>query len=148
MRGKYYSRIRQWNGVKQIERLIPLKTSNKTDARLRQAQIEKVEKDIKGGMEFEFPWMKENGGKTKVKPLSLSDAIDTFIKHRIKANTCRQSTIAINKRALSLFGKVAKNITVSSITLEHIDRFIEYSTKLNHSKNTITFYFVTRITLL
>ena len=87
MRGKYYSRIRQWNGVKQIEKLIPLKTNNKTDARIRQAQIEKVEKDIKGGMEFEFPWMKENGGKTKVKPLSLSDAIDTFIKHRIKANT-------------------------------------------------------------
>ena len=59
MRGKYYSRIRQWNGVKQIERLIPLKTSNKIDARLRNSEVERHEEDIKSGMEFEFSRMKE-----------------------------------------------------------------------------------------
>ena len=58
MRGKYYSRIRQWNGVKQIERLIPLKTSNKTDTRIRQAQIEKVERDIKDEIEYDSPSLK------------------------------------------------------------------------------------------
>ena len=137
MRGKYYSRIRQWNGVKQIEKLVPLKTSNKTDARIRNSEVERYENDIKDGMEFEFSWLKENAGRTEVKPLTLLDAIDTFIKHRIKTNACRRSTIAINKRALNLFAKVIKNVTISSITLKHIDRFIEYSTKLNHSKNTI-----------
>ena len=137
MRGKYYSRIRQWDGSKQIERIIPLKTSKKTVARLRNSEVERYENDIKNGMEFEFAWMKENGGRTKVKPLSLSDAIDAFINHRIKTNTCRESTISMNRRALNLFVKVVKNITVSSITLEHIDRFIKYSTKLNHSKHTI-----------
>ena len=137
MRGKYYSRIRQWDGSKQIERIIPLKTSKKTDARIRNSEVERYENDIKSGMEFEFAWMKENGGRTEIKPLSLSDAIDAFINHRIKTNTCRESTISMNRRALNLFVKVVKNITVSSITLEHIDRFIKYSTKLNHSKHTI-----------
>ena len=137
MRGKYYSRIRQWDGSKQIERIIPLKTSKKTDARVRNSEVERYENDIKSGMEFEFAWMKENGGKTEIKPLSLSDAIDAFINYRIKTNTCRESTISMNRRALNLFVKVVKNVTVSSITLEHIDRFIKYSTKLNHSKHTI-----------
>ena len=64
LRGKWYSRIQIWDGVRQRERLIPLKTSNKTDARIRNSEVERYESDIKNGMEFEFPWMKENGGRT------------------------------------------------------------------------------------
>ena len=47
LRGKWYSRIQIWDGVRQRERLIPLKTSNKTDAKVRNAEIERVESDIK-----------------------------------------------------------------------------------------------------
>ena len=46
LRGKWYSRIQIWDGVRQRERLIPLKTSNKTDAKVRNAEIERVESDI------------------------------------------------------------------------------------------------------
>lgn len=137
MRGKYYSRIRQWNGVKQIERLIPLKTHNKTDARLRHFEVEKYENDIKDGMEFDFPWLKVNGGRTKPKAINLSASIDSFINHRIKSESCRPSTISMNQRALDLFIVVNDNIPIKSISLNHIDNFIEYSTKLDHSKNTI-----------
>ena len=137
MRGKYYSRIRQWNGVKQIERLIPLKTSNKTDARLRHFEVERYEDDIKDGMEFDFPWLKANGGRTKPKTINLSACVDFFINHRIKSESCRPSTILMNQRALDLFIVVNDNIPIKSISLKHIDDFIEYSTKLDHSKNTI-----------
>ena len=102
MRGKYYSRIRQWNGVKQIERLIPLKTRNKTDARLRHFEVERYENDIKDGMEFDFPWLKENGERTKPKAINLSAAVDSFINHRIKSESCRPSTISMNILALKL----------------------------------------------
>ena len=45
-RDKWYARIQTWdNGVRK-EKLIPLKTENKVEARVRIAQIEKVEKDI------------------------------------------------------------------------------------------------------
>ena len=137
MRGKYYSRIRQWNGVKQIERLIPLKTRNKTDARLRHFEVERYENDIKDGMEFDFPWLKSNGGRTKPKTINLSASIDSFINHRIKSESCRPSTISMNQRALDLFIVVNDNIPIKSISLKHIDDFIEYSTKLSHSKHTI-----------
>ena len=100
-RDKWYARIQTWdNGVRK-EKLIPLKTENKVEARVRIAQIEKVEKDIKDGVEFDFPWIQNNGGKTKVKPLILSDAIDKFINHRIKSDSLRASTISINSRALN-----------------------------------------------
>ena len=107
MRGKYYSRIRQWNGVKQIERLIPLKTSNKTDARLRQAQIEKVEKDIKDGMEYEFPWLKKNGGRATIKIRTLQSVFDEYLDYRI--GKVRPSTINRDRIYLNQFIKVLKS---------------------------------------
>ena len=136
-RDKWYARIQSWdNGVRK-EKLIPLKTENKVEARVRIAQIEKVEKDIKDGVEFDFPWIRNNGGKTKVKPFILSDAIDKFINHRIKADSLRASTISINRRALNLFMDIVGNMPVESIALPHIDTFAEYSLALNHSKHTI-----------
>ena len=136
-RRKWYARIQTWdNGVRR-EKLIPLKTESKVEARVRIAQIEKVEKDIKDGVEFDFSWIRNNCGKTKVKPLVLSDAIDTFIRHRIKSDDLRASTISINRRALLLFMNIIGNIPVETIALPHLDKFAEYSLALNHSKHTI-----------
>ena len=122
-RDKWYARIQTWdNGVRR-EKLIPLKTESKVEARVRIAQIEKVEKDIKDGVEFDFPWIRNNGGKTKVKPLILSDAIDKFINHRIKSDSLRASTISINRRALNLFmdiGTVFDNQVVPEYSKESV----------------------------
>ena len=121
MRGKYYSRIRQWNGVKQIERLIPLKTSNKTDARLRQAQIEKVEKDIKDGMEFEFAWLTKNC-RTKVIQFTISDAIEKYNQYR-KTNV-RPSTVIRDGVALKSFTKVlGSSKPINKINGSHIELY-------------------------
>ena len=76
LRGKWYSRIQTWDGVRQRERLIPLKTSNKTDAKVRNAEIERVESDIKDGMEYNFSWLKDNGGRTSVRVRTLKDVVD------------------------------------------------------------------------
>jgi len=136
-RDKWYARIQTWDHGARREKLIPLKTKSKVEARVRIAQIEKVEKDIKDGVEFDFPWIRNNGGKTKVKPLILADAIDKFINHRIKSDSLRAATISINRRALNLLMDVIGNIPVESITLPHIDTFAEYSLAHNHSKHTI-----------
>ena len=81
MRGKYYSIISLWDGIKQSSSTIPLNTNSKTTARQRHAIVEKHEQDIKKGMEYIFPWQKD-GGKTDVKLFTLSDAIKLFVNMR------------------------------------------------------------------
>ena len=81
MRGKYYSIISLWDGIKQSSSTIPLNTNSKTTARQRHAIVEKHEQDIKKGMEYIFPWL-NGGGKTEIKPFTLSDAIDLFLRHK------------------------------------------------------------------
>ena len=136
-RTKWYARIQPWiNGVRK-EILIPLKTENKVEARMRIAQIEKVEGDMKNGVEFYFPWLQNNDRRIKVKTLVLSDAIDKFINHRIKSDSLRASTISINRRALNLFMDIIGNIPIETIALTHLDKFAEYSLAHNHSKHTV-----------
>ena len=120
MRGKYYSRIRQWNGIRQIEKLIPLKTSNKTDAKIRQAQIEKVEKDIKDGMEYEFPWLKKNGGRITIKIRTLQNVVDEYLDYRI--GKVRASTINRDRISLNQLIRVLKpNTPINKINYNHIE---------------------------
>ena len=61
---RWYSYIRSVKWSK--EQYISLETTSKTTARVRHAMVEKVESDIKRGMNFEFPWQKEDGGKTAI----------------------------------------------------------------------------------
>ena len=126
MRVKWYSRIQVWDGVRQHERLIPLKTSNKIDARLRNSEVERHEEDIKSGMEFEFSWMKENGGKTEVKLFTLSDAIKLFLKHKIDIERVRIKTIQCYNEAFKSFTECVGDINIKMITLNHIDIFIQF----------------------
>ena len=58
-KNQYESRIRFWNGFRQTEKTIPLRTDSKTTALIRHKEVEKCEKDIKNGIEFEFSWLNE-----------------------------------------------------------------------------------------
>ena len=60
----WYSRIKSVRWTQDM--YISLNTTSKTTARVRHAMVEKVEEDIKNGMNFEFPWQKEDGGKTTI----------------------------------------------------------------------------------
>mgnify|MGYP005634671313 FL=1 len=59
---------------------ISLNTTSKTTARVRHAMVEKVESDIKRGMNFEFSWQKEEGGRTSIKLLSVRDCLDEWLE--------------------------------------------------------------------
>ena len=74
-RGKWYARSRWTNNGNKIEKLIPLRTSSKGTARERIAEVNKVEGDIKLGMEFSFPLLSDSP-KTKVQRFTLLDAVD------------------------------------------------------------------------
>ena len=64
---KYVARIRKFNGIKQeLIAYIPLRTTRKDEAKVRQTQVNSVERDIKNGIikpfQFEeyFKWLNED----------------------------------------------------------------------------------------
>ena len=74
----------QWyeDGAKrQTEKLVALRTSSKVTARERMAEVNKVEDDIKQGMDFSFPWLTVLT-KTKVKRFTLKNAVDQWMSKR------------------------------------------------------------------
>lgn len=133
--GKYYARIRTWNGVRQDESLLPLKTKNEAEAIERLLLVNKYEKNIKKGIELEFPWM-NNESELIVKNYSLDNAIKDFIENRSKQNI-RPKTIEQNSLALRHLVKVlGKTLPIDNLELRHIDIFKNYWSKY-HSVTTI-----------
>ena len=125
MRGKYYSIISLWNGMKQSSKTVPLYTDNKTTARQRHAIVEKHEQDIKKGMEYIFPWQKD-GGKTDVKLFTLSDAIKLFVKHKREIEKVREKTLHCYNEAFTIFKECIGDINIKTINLNHIDIYIQF----------------------
>lgn len=122
LRNKYYARVRKWDGVKQVEKLIPLKTSNRIEAIERLLQVNRLEKDIKKGIDFSFPWMNESG-KISVVRYTLGKAVEEYLIAR-KAEKLRTGTIDIYKRALNNFINVCgKNLPIENITTHHIELY-------------------------
>ena len=125
MRGKYYSIISLWDGIKQSSRTIPLNTDSKTAARQRHAIVEKHEQDIKDGMDYKFPWQK-NGGGTELKLFTLTDSINLFIKHKTDIEKVRFKTIQCYNEAFTKFIECIGDLNVKLISLKHIDLYIQF----------------------
>ena len=129
LRGKWYSRIQIWDGVKQKERLIPLKTSNKTDARVRNAQVEKVEQDIKNGIEYCFSWLSEKS-ITEVVQNTVESSIAAYLNYR-KTNV-RPSTVIRDGVALKSFAKIVGYTTpICRINDSHIEAYKKHCIEKN-----------------
>ena len=124
MNGKWYSRVRWYDNTGfQKEYLQPLRTDNKTVAHKRNRTVTKYQDDICNGMEFEFPWMKD-GGQTKVKEITLADAVDGWIERRAKQPDITPNTIGINKNGINhLYDSIKKSSPLKSITTDHMDGF-------------------------
>lgn len=121
-RNKYYARIRTWDGIKQVEKQIPLKTMNNTDALERLLIVNKYEKDIKNGIDIEFPWMNEDG-KIVVVRYTLEKAVEEYLEARI-AEKLRNGTINIYVRALNIFIDVCgRNIPIENVSTHHIELY-------------------------
>ena len=139
-RGKWYSRVLWYNEFGMLkERQIPLHTNNKTEAHKRNREVSRFQDDIKQGMDFEFGWMK-NGGKTKVKELTLSEAVDNWMERRKKQPDIRPSTISINKNGINHLYKskcLAKSTPLKSVTTDRMDKFRDELIDKGLSKTTI-----------
>lgn len=122
LRNKYYARVRKWDGIKQVEKLIPLKTSNRTEALERRLQVNRLEKDIKQGIDFSFPWMNESCSII-VKRVTLQEAIDGYLIY-MKNNGCRETTIERAFYCLkNLTQCLGKQFTIEKISTSHIEIF-------------------------
>ena len=105
---------------------INLETGDKTEARKRRAKVEKVEDDMRNGMEFTFPWQK-GGGRMKVKELTLEEAINDWMERRRKQPDISKATIQINENSIDhLYSCVGRTAPLKSITTKSMDDYSDY----------------------
>ena len=118
----WYSRIAS---VKWAQpRLISLATTSKTTARVRHAMVEKVEDDIKDGMNFDFPWQTEEGGKTSIKLVSVGESLEEWLE--LKRINTSSETHRTYKSSLKMFIKTLKrgeDTPVRNIITQTIEDF-------------------------
>ena len=137
-RKTWYARIRWYNGSKRVEKQIPLRTKSKVTARERLAVINKVESDIKQGMEFSFPWL-SGSTKTKVKRFTIKDAVDQWMSKRI--GKLAKKTIELNQEGLNYFLKfIGIKYPLELITTNQLEQFSDWLESRGLSKTTINIH--------
>ena len=122
-RERWYARVLWYeNTGKQKERQVPLRTKSKVTARERLSAVNKVESDIKTGLEFTFPWMNEDG-QTKVSRYTIYDALQEWMGNR-QSNGIRPSTIRRNRYSMdSIMSIIGSTRPLSSIDTKLIDTY-------------------------
>ena len=144
MRGKWYARILIWDGARQREQLVPLRTESKVTARQRLSKVESPEADIKSGVITDikafFSWLNKEH-TSKVVRLTLADSFDEWLGSRRK-NNIRNSTLDINDRALGHFiNCLGRNFPVEKISVKEIREFREtYLATRGYSPTSINMY--------
>ena len=123
-RDVWYARVK-WreSGKKhQTTKEIPLRTKSKVTARERLSEVNKVEDDIKQGMEFSFPWLSDST-TTKVQRYTILDAVEQWLSQR-SSEGIRQSTIKRNRYSLeSLMSHIGTSIPLSKVSTSMIDSY-------------------------
>ena len=121
-REKWYARVIWFVKGERSEKQIPLRTKSKVTARERIAEVNKVEDDIKKGMEFEFPWLSDST-TTKVKRYSILDAVEHWLNQR-SSEGIRPSTIRRNRYSLKSFMSfVGTSVPLSKVSTSRIDDY-------------------------
>ena len=122
----------KWQKIKEV----PLRTKAKVVARERLSEVNKVESDIKSGMEFSFPWMSDET-TTKVKRFTLIDAYENWLNFR-ESEGIRPSTIRRNRYTMIHFSSVVgKSLPLSSVVTTTIDTYRNYCIQTNMKPNGI-----------
>mgnify|MGYP006089636277 FL=1 len=123
-RDVWYARVkwRESDKKHQTTKEIPLRTKSKVTARERLSEINKVEKDIKQGMEFSFPWLSDSA-TTKVRRYTILDAVEQWLGQR-SSEGIRQSTIKRNRYSLqSLMSHIGTAMPLSRVSTSMIDSY-------------------------
>ena len=137
-RGKWYSRVLWYNDTgKQKEKQIPLRTKSKTIARKRNSIVEKYEEDIKDGLTFDYPWLKD-GGKITIKERSIGETLEEYYVIR-NIEGVRKSTINRTQDAIkSLYTMMSSSTSLNTLNEDVIERYKRHCREsLNHKPNTI-----------
>jgi integrase len=135
MRDKYYSRVRWYDSLgKRSEKLIPLKTDKKSEAIIRNHEVERVEDLISQGENWEFGWMAE-GGKPKLLHLSIDQAVEQFYAVK-RLDNLKPRTFEAYAQGLNAFMEaVGKNVSIENVDMSEINEFKRWSKK-RHSQVT------------
>ena len=121
-RGVWYARVLWYNNKLKKEKQVPLRTKSKVTARERLAEVNKVESDIKAGIDFTFPWFGEFSS-TSVKRFTLNDAVALWLSSR-KSGGIRQSTIKRNRYSMkSLMSIIGYKRPLTGVTTSIIDTY-------------------------
>ena len=137
-RGKWYSRVLWYSSTgKQKEKQIPLRTKSKTTAHKRNSIVEKYEEDIKDGLNFDYPWIKD-GGKTTIKERSIGETLEEYYAVRniegIRKSTIDRTQVAI----ISLYTMMSSSTSLNIFNEDFIERYKRHCREsLNHKPNTI-----------
>ena len=137
-RGKWYSRVLWYSSTgKQKEKQIPLRTKSKTTAHKRNSIVEKYEEDIKDGLNFDYPWIKD-GGKTTIKERSIGETLEEYYAVRniegIRKSTIDRTQVAIK----SLYSMMSSSTSLNIFNEDFIERYKRHCREsLNHKPNTI-----------
>ena len=137
-RGKWYSRVLWYSSTgKQKEKQIPLRTKSKTTAHKRNSIVEKYEEDIKDGLNFNYPWIKD-GGKTTIKERSIGETLEEYYAVR-NIEGIRKSTIDRTQVAfISLYTMMSSSTSLNIFNEDFIERYKRHCREsLNHKPNTI-----------
>ncbi len=123
-RDVWYARIQWYKKChqNQTEKQVPLRTKSKVTALERLATVNKVESDLKAGIDFSFPWLSDNT-TTSVKRFTVSDAFELWLSNR-KSNGIRLSTIKRNRCSMESFmSKMGYKRPLDDVTTGIIDTY-------------------------
>ena len=114
----YYSIISnvKWSKPKRI----PLNAKTKSEAILRHQHVVKMERDIKSGIDFIFPWQNNSSGRTKINITTLEDAVIEYLDYRIgkvRSSTIRRDRVSLNQ----LMKYIGKSKPVNKLSRKTID---------------------------
>lgn len=125
IRKKWYARVSLWDGYRQKHKQIPLYTESKVTARVRLAEVNRYEKDIKQGLDYSFAWLNTDG-QTKIQRITLETTIPQYIAFKKRTGLAKGSINRINN-SLSIFIKLfGRTFPIKSINLKHIDTFTDH----------------------
>jgi integrase/recombinase XerC len=137
-RGKWYARVYYRIDGENKEKQIPLRTSSMVTARERLAEVNKVERDIKQGLDFSFPWLSDSTS-TKVKRFTIKDAINQWMFKRI--GKLAKNTTDLNQDGLDYFVKFfGMAHPLETITTNKMERFTGWLDGRGLSKTTINIH--------
>ena len=120
----WYARVRWYENDVLKETQVPLKTQSKVTARKRLSEVNRCEDEVielyRKGEKYSFAWMNADG-KTKVKYVTLNDAVEMWLNQRPSQGIAK-TTITRNRQSMNLImSRLGKSIRLSSLTTSMVD---------------------------